>query len=72
MVLQSIIIPKSKYSRAQADAWIKKNNYILKFHGKRDESANYFRYRQREPEKGAHYKIVNLPGGIKLVEIINY
>lgn len=68
-MIQSVLIPKSRYTRETADAWITKHKYEKRFAGKMDESANYYRYRQREPKVGAHYRIVNLPGGIKLVEI---
>ena len=59
MHIQSIIIPKFRFTRTQADMWIEKNGYIKRFENKVDESANYYRYRQRVPKKGANYIIKN-------------
>lgn len=70
MVIQSIIIPKSKYTEAKANAWIKKNNYSDK--GKRIKNyknTEFYRFRQRPPghfKKGT-IKTKKLKNGIGIV-----
>ena len=50
MVIQSIIIPKSKYTEKQANDWIKKNKYTDS--GKRIrnyKTHEFYRFRQLPP-----------------------
>ena len=63
--LQSVLMPKNKFNKKEANVWIKKNNYINK---KVDETKNYYRYRQVPPPKDkVKYYFVNLPNGVKFV-----
>tara|TARA_R110000824_G_scaffold61182_5_gene162984 strand:+ start:611 stop:850 length:240 start_codon:yes stop_codon:yes gene_type:complete len=70
MVTQSIIIPKSKFTEKQANAWIKKNNYTDK--GKRIKNyktTSFFRFRQKPPShfKKGTIKTKMLKNGIGIV-----
>ena len=70
MVIQSIIIPKSKYTEAKANAWIKKNNYSDK--GKRIKNyktTEFYRFRQKPPShfKKGSIKTKKLKSGIGIV-----
>jgi hypothetical protein len=48
--IQSVLIPKSKYSLSEAKKWIKDNGFRLTFHGKKvDITKNYYRFRQKSP-----------------------
>lgn len=67
-VVQSIVVPKSVMSQADAKKWIKKH-YKL---GKCEDAAHTWRFRQVAPEtaeaKGyTHYKNKVLPNGVELV-----
>ena len=70
MVLQSVLLPKSKFTEEEAIAWVKKHKYKTTFKGKKnDHKAKYYRFRQATPpKKFVRYHITNLPLGIKLVE----
>ena len=69
MVLQSIIIPKNKYSLSEAKQWIRDHGHKVTFYGKTvDITENFYRFRQAAPKKNVQYFIKTLPGGIKLVE----
>ena len=49
--IQSILIPKSLYTQAQANTWIIHHNYKLTHRRKGVDVTNtYFRYRQRDPK----------------------
>lgn len=66
MVLQTIKLPKSKFTRKDADDWIKKHKYKVRYRGKKDSSKLYFRYRQVEPDKSRKYYSKKLPNGVIL------
>ena len=72
MKLQSIIFPKSKFTKKQAYQWIQFHGYKIKFGNKKgpDITLNYYRFRQRAPNKNANYYIKTLNNGIKLVLFI--
>lgn len=67
--IQSVIIDKNKYSLIDAIIWILKNNFKVK---KVDETENYWRFRQLEPNKlkDYNYKTIEKADGIK--EIIAF
>ncbi len=67
--LQSIIISKSKFTREQADEWIKKHKFKLKFGNKDgpDITLHTFRYRQAMPKKNARYYVKRISNGIEFV-----
>ncbi len=68
--VQSVIIPKSKFTEKEANEWIKHNNYTDK--GKRIKnykSTNYYRFRQLPPshfEKNS-FRTKKLKNGIDLI-----
>lgn len=66
MEVQSVLIPKDKYSKKEANKWIKNNGYIIK---KIDITNNYYRYRQMEPELliKDSYRTKTLNNGIILI-----
>jgi len=64
MPVQSIIIPKKNFSRAEAEKWLKSHKFIKK---KMHISKNFYRFRQFPTTRGRRYRIYSLPNGIKLV-----
>lgn len=62
--IQSVIIDKRSFSLAQAINYINLHGYKLK---KIDETANYYRFRQLDPELFKKYFIKDLHNGVKLV-----
>ena len=62
--IQSVIIDKRLFSLAQAINYINLHGYKLK---KIDETANYYRFRQLDPELFKKYFIKDLHNGVKLV-----
>jgi hypothetical protein len=68
--VQSVLFPKELFTRRQATAWIKANNFILPRDGLGrvlvDETAGMLRYRQFDPtDKPKRTK--TLPNGVLLV-----
>ena len=66
--VQSVILPKSKYTEKQANNWINKNGFSD--YGKRIKNyktTNFYRFRQLPPSYFKDYRIRNLAGGVKLV-----
>jgi hypothetical protein len=64
MTVQSVIIDKRLYSFAQAINYINLHGYKLK---KVDETANFYRFRQLDPDSFKKYFIKDLHNGVKLV-----
>jgi hypothetical protein len=68
-IVQSIIIPKSTFSKIQAINWVKKNYHYYKI----DITTNEFRFRQADPNQlkqkypNGHYFMKTLPNKIHLV-----
>lgn len=69
MHIQSIIIPKSNFTKKKAYEWIKLHGFKTEFGNKKgpDITKNFFRFRQRAPSKKYHYYVKALSNGIKLV-----
>lgn len=70
MVIQSVIIPKDKFTEKQANAWILKNNYSDK--GKRIKNyktTEFYRFRQKPPSHfiKTSFKTTKLKNGVRLV-----
>lgn len=68
--VQSVIIPKSKFTEKEANDWIKKNNYTDK--GKRIKNyktTNYYRFRQLPPShfEKKSFRTKKLYHGIELI-----
>lgn len=71
-IIQSVLIPKSNYTKAQAKAWILKHNFKSSFYGKPvDETTNYYRYRQAKPRrtKNTTYYVESGRDNIKYVMV---
>jgi hypothetical protein len=62
--VQSVLIPRSKYSLEEARAWIKAHDYHA---GKVDITDAYYRFRQADPGGFDRLRTKELPGGIKLI-----
>ena len=68
--IQSVILPKSKFSESAANAWILKKGFSNK--GKRIynyKTTNFFRFRQRPPShfvKGS-FRTKNFKNGVKVI-----
>lgn len=62
--VQSVLIPRSKFSLSEARAWIKSHGYHS---GKVDVTDAYYRFRQAEPGRFDRIRTKELPGGIKLL-----
>jgi hypothetical protein len=73
--IQSVLIPKSKmhsvnfpkigFTLKQSHKWLLKHNF--KIPKKVDETINFYRYRQRLPDKRYTYTTKVLPNGVELV-----
>lgn len=61
--VQSVLIPKKKFSKKEAINYIKKHFQFKKI----DEKPNYYRFRQFDPKKHAHYFSKKLKNGVILV-----
>jgi len=64
METQSVIIPRDKFSLAEAKAWIDRHNYKKP---KVDTTKNFYRFRQEEPGLFHNYRNKKLPDGVELV-----
>lgn len=70
IVLQSVLLPKSKYSLEEAKRWINSNGYHVNYRNKKiDITEHYYRFRQAKPEKNSivRYYTKIAKGGIKFV-----
>ena len=66
--LQSILVPKSRFSLEEAKKWILDNKYKVSYYGKQyHETKRYYRFRQHKNRRGKTYYIKKLPNGVKLV-----
>jgi hypothetical protein len=63
--IQSVIIPKEKFTLKQSHKWLMKHNYKIPV--KVDETENFYRYRQRNPDKRYTYTTKVLPNGVELI-----
>lgn len=63
-MLQSIIIPKSKFTKREAIQWMINHKYHVY---KIDVTDRFYRFRQREPRSHGNYYTVSLPNGIELI-----
>jgi len=63
--VQSVLIPRSRYTLAQARAWLHEHGYSSS--GKVDITDAYYRFRQAPPGQFPRIRTKALPGGIKLL-----
>lgn len=62
--VQSVLFPRDKFTKRQADAWLIKHRYKhIKYHLTKDHR----RYRQFTPVKSGHYRNIRLSNGVILV-----
>lgn len=62
--VQSVVFPKAKWSRAEAQAWLRAHGY----HGlAADEKASTLRYRQVDPRKCSMFRTISFGKNIKAV-----
>jgi len=64
MYVQSILIPKRFFTLRKAVQWVQNNDYIVK---KVDETNDYYRFRQRQPNKKKKYMTKQIGNHIKLI-----
>ena len=62
--VQSVLLPRSKFSLLRAKEWVLSNKYKVK---KVDITENFFRFRQFSPSQAKGFRIKTLPDGIRLV-----
>ena len=67
--MQAIIFDKNKYTKRQADQWLKKHN---KHPISSRVTKNFYRYRMFEPVKGRKYRLKTITDGIKIVLSLNF
>lgn len=70
LVVQSVILPKSKFTEKKATAWILKNKYTDK--GKRIKNyktTNFYRFRQRPPSHfdKKTFRTKKLKNGVEII-----
>lgn len=63
-VLQTVLVPKSRFNEQQAIRWIESHGY--KNNGI-DDAGRYYRFRQAPPSKKKEYYTVLLPNFVHLV-----
>ena len=70
-ILQSVLLPRDRYTKREATKWVRDHNYKISFYGKAvDVTKNFYRFRQAAPKtkaQGAWYKSKEIGGGIRLI-----
>jgi hypothetical protein len=64
MTVQSIIFDKKIYNLGDCINWLISNGFS---HNKVDESKNYYRFRQKKPNRRYKYSTIEITNGIKLI-----
>jgi len=68
MIVQSVLIPRDRYSLSEAKRWIKNHNFTMRYKGKAvDITENYYRFRQHKPVKDSKYRVVRLNNDILII-----
>ena len=69
LVVQAILIDKSLYDIEEAIEWIESSDFDLKKIDLGSESSQYFRFRQRDPDKmkKSSFRTKELTDGIKAI-----
>ena len=55
MIIQSILVDKTKNSINECISWLKKHDYKINMNTYNFNSKNYYRFRQIEPSKRYNY-----------------
>ena len=61
--VQSVLLPKSKFTRKEARTWLRKH----KFKTKLEPGRRFWRARQLPPKKGKQFRIIQFNKNIKAV-----
>jgi len=67
-MIQTILVPKSKFSLSEASIWVSEHKYHSV---KVDITEHFYRFRQHSPAGGRYYT-VTLPNGIELVHQVPF
>jgi hypothetical protein len=69
MIIQSILVDKTKNSINECISWLKKHDYKINMNTYNFNSKNYYRFRQIEPSKRYNYtmKTIDKKRNIKFV-----
>lgn len=68
-MLQTILMPKSKFSLSEAVAWVSNHHHS---HHKVDITDNFYRFRQHTPAHHGRYYTVKLKNGVELVHQVSF
>jgi hypothetical protein len=72
LVIQSVLIPKDKYTLEQSKKWIADNHFKLTFYSKKepDITDKYYRYRQMAPSRFVKdkYITIDFKDDVKLIK----
>ena len=67
-MLQTILIPRNKFTLAEAKQWIKDHGHKLTFYGKPfHKTTHYYRFKQNYPNASLSYRTKTFKNGIKFV-----
>jgi len=67
-MVQTILIPRDRFSLPEAYRWIEEHGYTKDYYGKGvDVTTHFFRFRQKKPNHNADYYTETLPNGIEIV-----
>ncbi len=62
--IQSIIFDKNLWSVKKAKEWLRNHDYI---YPKIDETSDFYRFRQKVPDKNHRYRTINIGKGIEFI-----
>ena len=68
-MLQSIIVPKNKFSKKEAIEWVINHKFHIY---KIDTTDRFYRFRQKEPRPHGQYYTISLKNGIELIHEKNF
>lgn len=64
MKVQSILFDRNLWTQQKAKKWLMNHDYI---YPKIDITENFFRFRQKVPDKNKRYRTINIGRGIEFV-----
>jgi hypothetical protein len=64
-IIQSVLVPKSKFSKSEAIEYVKKHFKFIKIDD--NQRKNFYSFRQFNPSKGSNYSTKILKNGVELV-----
>lgn len=67
-LVQSVIFPKSKFTQAQAESWLKNHEFKTHFRKKGVEiTSDFYRYRQKDPHQFRRFRTLTLNNSVELI-----